>query len=63
MVLTYMDIWDIVDGSEKALPSHVDPKMLKEYQRRVKTVMSIMSLNIGDNQHVHIGFAKGPAET
>ena len=44
-----MDFWDIVDRSEKAPPSNADPKMLKEYQRRVKKAMSIICLNLTDN--------------
>lgn len=36
MLFTFMDIWDIVDGSKEAPPSNVDPQVLKEYKRRVK---------------------------
>ena len=31
MLLTFINLWDIVDGSEETLPSNVDPKVLKEY--------------------------------
>ena len=31
MVLAPMELWDIVDGSNKAPPSNAYPKVLKEY--------------------------------
>ena len=49
MLLASMDLWDIVDGSEEASPSNADPKVLKEYQRRIKKAMSIITLNLADN--------------
>ena len=36
MVLASMDLWDIVNESKNALVSNPNPKVLKEYQRRVK---------------------------
>ena len=30
MALASVDLWDIVDGSEKAPPSNADPKVLNE---------------------------------
>jgi hypothetical protein len=57
-----VDLWDIVDGSEKVPPSNADPKVLMEYQRRVKKAMSIIMLNLADNQLAHIKSCKGPAE-
>ena len=62
MALASVDLWDIVDGSEKAPPSDADPKVLKEYQRRVKKAMSIIVLNLADNQLAHVKSCKGPAE-
>ena len=62
MALASVDLWDIVDGSEKAPPSNADPKVLKEYQRRVKKAMSIIVLNLADNQLAHVKSCKGPAE-
>ncbi len=38
MVLASMDLWQIVDGSEEAPPSNLDPKVIKEYQQRAKNV-------------------------
>jgi hypothetical protein len=55
MILASIDLWDIVDGSDKASPSNTDPKVFKEYQRHVKNVkkakkaMSIINLNLMDN--------------
>ena len=46
IVLGSMDLWDIVNESEKALPSNADPKVVKEYQRIVKKFMSIISPNL-----------------
>ena len=49
-----MDIWNIIDGFEEARPCDADPKVLKEYQSRVKKVMSIIGLNLTHNQLAHI---------
>ena len=57
-----MDVWDIVDGYEEAPPSSMNSKVLKEYQRHVKKVMSIIGLNLADNQLAHIKSCKGPAK-
>ena len=54
MALVSMYLWDIVDNFEKASPSSVDPKMFKEYQRRIRKAMSIIGLNLADNQLTHI---------
>ena len=42
MVLASMDLWDILDRSDKA-PSNADPNVLKEYQRRIKKIVSIIA--------------------
>ena len=60
--LASMDIWEIVDGSEKAPPSNTDPKVLKEYQKHVKNIMSIIGLNLVVNQLAYIKSCKRLAE-
>ena len=62
MVLASVDIWGIVDKSEKAPPSNVDPKVLKKYPRCMKKAISIIGLNLADNQVVYIKSCKGPVE-
>jgi hypothetical protein len=62
MALASVDHWDIADKFEVASPSNVDPKVLKEYQRRVKKALSIIVLNLADNQFMHVKSCKGPAE-
>ena len=62
MVLAFMDLWDIIDGSERAPPSNMDPKVLKEYQRYVQKAISIIGLNLADNQLAYIINCKGLAE-
>jgi hypothetical protein len=62
-MLAFVNLWDIVDGSKETLPSNADPKVLKEYQRRIKKVMSIIDVNLVDNQLTHIKSWKGRAET
>ena len=57
-----MDLWDIVDGYDKPPPFYVDPKVLKEHQRCIKKAMSIISLNLADNELMYIKIYKGPAE-
>ena len=57
-----MDILDIVDGSEEPPPSNADPTVLKEYQRRMKNAISIIGLNLTDNQLAHIKNCKVSAE-
>ena len=37
ILLVSMDLWDIIDGYKEPLPSNEDPKVLKEYQRCVKS--------------------------
>jgi len=44
MLLASMDIWDIMNSFEKPPPSNADPKELKEFERCVKKVMSIVAL-------------------
>lgn len=62
MWLESMDLWDIVDGSKEIPPFNVVSIMLKEYQRCVKKAMSIMGLNLVENQLAHIKTYKGPVE-
>ena len=54
MILASMNHWDIVDIFEKVPLPNVDPKMLKEFQKRVKMAISIIGLNLVDNQLAHI---------
>ena len=53
MFLAFINIWDIRDESENAPHSNTDPKLLKDYQRCIKKVMSIIGLNFADNQIAH----------
>ncbi len=62
MVLASMDLWEIVEGSEEAPPSDADPKVIKDYQRRVKKAMSTIRINLVDSQLHHIKRCRGPAE-
>jgi hypothetical protein len=62
MFLVFRDLWDIMNESEKVLPSSANLKVLKEYLRHIKKVMSIIGLNLADNQLVHIKSCKGPIE-
>ena len=57
-----MDFWDIVNRSMEAASSNADSKVLNEYQRRVKQAISIISLNLMDNQLMHIKICKGPTK-
>ena len=50
-----------VDGYEEAPPSNVDPKVL-EYQRHVKKAISIIVINLADNQIAYIKNYKTSAE-
>ena len=58
-LLAFVDLWDILDGSKKAPPSNADSKVLKKYQRRVKNSMSIIGVNLADNQFAHFKSYKG----
>lgn len=58
MVLAFMDLWDIVDKFDNVSPSNMDSKVLKDYQKRVKNVISILGLNLVDNQLAHIKSCK-----
>ena len=57
-----MNLWNIVDGSKKPPPSNVDSKVLNEYQRHVKKVMSIIGPDLANNQLAHINSCKGSTE-
>ena len=63
MFLASMNLWDIVNESKKALPSNANRKVLKEFLMHIKKVVSIISLNLADNQLVHIKNCKWPVET
>jgi hypothetical protein len=52
----------IVNGSEEAPPFDADPKVIKEYQRRVKKAMSTIGINLVDIQLHHIKRCKGLVE-
>ena len=58
MGLAYVDLWGIVDESEAPPPFNVDLKVKKKYQRCVKKAMSIIVLDLADNQLVHIRTCK-----
>ena len=62
LLLASMDLWDILDISKEHLPSNVDPKVLKEYQRHVTKAMSNINLNLADNQCAYIKSCKRFAE-
>ena len=62
MVLESMDLWEIVEGSEEPPPFEDDPKVKKDYNRRVKKAMSVIGLNLVDDQLAHIKSCKGPTE-
>ena len=55
MVLVSMDLWNIVNGSKNAPPSNMDVRVLKEDQRHIKMAISIIVLNLVDNQHAQGG--------
>lgn len=57
-----MNLWGIVDKFEGAPPSNVDPKVQKEYQKRMKKAMFIIALNLVDKWFAHIRSCKGPAD-
>lgn len=58
IVLAFMDLWETMDRFEKASPSNVDPKVLKEFQRCVKKAMSIIGHNLAFKQLAHIKSCK-----
>lgn len=62
MVLDSMDLWDIVGETKDPPLFDDDPKVLKEYNRRVKKAMSVIGLSLVDNELAHIKSCKGPAE-
>ena len=59
LLASSIDLQDIVDESEETPPSNADSKVLKKYQRRVKKTMSIIGLNLANNQFLHINNCKG----
>jgi len=62
MVLASMDLWEIVEETEEPPPKDGDAKEIKEYNRRAKKALSIISLSLVNSQLAHIKHCKGPAE-
>lgn len=62
MVLTSMDLWEIVDESEKPPAADEDLKVVKDYNRREKKAMSVIGLSLVNSQLAHIKKCKVPAE-
>ena len=62
ILLASMNFWNIMDGSKDVQPFNANSKVLKEYKRRVKKAMSMIGLNLTDNQLVHIKNYKRPVE-
>jgi transposase InsO family protein len=62
MVLSSMDLWEIVDETESPPPADGDPLVVKEYNRRAKKALTIIGLSLVNSQLAHIKRCKGPAE-
>ena len=62
MVLASMDLWEIVEETEEPPSKDGDAKEIKEYNRRAKKALSIISLSLVNSQLAHIKHCKGPAE-
>jgi hypothetical protein len=62
MELTSMDLWSIMDKSKKTASSNIDLKVKKDYKRHAKKVMSIVTLNLADEQLADIISCKRPME-
>lgn len=54
MLLAFMNLWDIVNGSEEPPPPNAYSKVVKKYQGRVKKAISIIGLNLVNNQLAHM---------
>lgn len=54
MILDSVDLWNIVDESDKVSPSNKDSKVFKAYQIHVKKAMSISAFHLADNILVQI---------
>ena len=62
MVLSSIDLWEILDESEKPPTADADAKEIKEYNRRAKKAMSIIGLSLMNSQLAHIKSCKSPTE-
>ena len=62
MVLSSMDLWEIVEETEEPPPEDDDPKVIKEFNRRAKKALSVIGLSLVNHQLAHIKGCKGPAE-
>lgn len=54
MFLASIDLWDIIYESKEVPIFNVDTKVKKKYQRSIKKIMSIIILNLPDNQLTYI---------
>lgn len=59
MILTAIDLWDIMDESKEPSPSNADLRAKEEHQRWVKKTMFIFGLNLIDNELAHIKSCEG----
>ena len=54
MVLASMDLWEFINGFEEAQHFHVVSKLLKKFRIHVQKAISIIGLNLVDDQLAHI---------
>ena len=54
MVIAEKELWEIVEGSEKAPSCDADARVKLAYTRREKKAFAILALNLSDSQLSHI---------
>src|SRR5579875_1494527 len=62
MILDEKDLWDIVEGTEKAPPSGSDEKVIASFKKRERTAFRILCTHLVDAQLQHVKSCKGAAE-
>ena len=62
MILDEKDLWDIVEGTEKAPPIGSDEKVILAFKKRERMAFRILCTHLVDAQLQHVKSCKGAAE-
>jgi hypothetical protein len=62
MILDEKDLWDVVEGTEKAPPSDSDVKIILAFKKPERMAFRILYTHMVDAQIQHVKSCKGAAE-
>ena len=62
MILDEKELWEIVEGTEKAPANDAEEKVIAAFKKREKTAFRILCSHMVDQQIAHVRPCKTPAE-